>query len=448
MELNIQRLLQRANVLWENAVLEHPTLKNKKYSDFIDKNGRQIIDLVQEGGGMLGIGLVGYMYILEKARLRVSSYAGASAGAINATYLASIPDSIYDKENEFKAVETLELLAKTDMASFMDGNRLIKFLLRKSMNDYGMSKVFYVFTFAFCLLFLGFNLMFFYLTTHISKWLDISYPLAITWILGTVGAIITIFLFYKTLRWILGKKIGLNRGNEFYRWIKSSLDKNNARIIQLEDIEGLYQGAYSLINTRRLVLITASVTNNRLVKLPEDAKDYFADFEQTHTAEFVRASMSIPFFFDIYSPQKPLKPETPEQFVDGGLLSNFPIRELNNKSLTCPRFPTFGVKLGREDITTDEKKKNKPLLFHFVGNLIDTLRSFYDIEYQKDNSEVAKLIGYIDTRDADNEYKEINWLNFDLSNNAKEVLFINGVKAAIDFLIHFDWEAYKRERCH
>ncbi|MBL7788824.1 MAG: patatin-like phospholipase family protein [Chitinophagales bacterium] len=446
MSFDIHSLVHEADQLWSNALVENPHLKDKIYSDFRDKNNRQIIDLVQEGGGMLGIGLVGYTYILEKAGLRISSYAGASAGAINATYLASIPDTIYDKEHGYKSLETLKILADTDMSAFLDGNRIVKFILRNSLNDYGVSKRFYLFVLSFIGLFLGFNLTFFYLTTQINTWLDISYPRVITWIMGTLGAMVTVFLFYKTLRWILGDKIGLNRGDTFFNWLKTYLNLNSEKII-LENIDGFHLGQPSLIQSRRIVLITASLSNKKLVKLPEDAHNYFANQETTHPAEYVRASMSIPFFFDIYSPLKPKDPETPEQFVDGGLLSNFPIRELNNKSLTCPRFPTFGVKLGREDLDTEEKKKSKPLLFHYIGSLLSTLRSFYDTEFQKDNSEVSMLIGYVDTRDPNQNNKEINWLNFDMSDRAKKVLFLNGVRDAIQFLVKFDWEAYKALRC-
>ena len=446
MSLDIQSLIAEANQLWENALVKNPSLKDKIYSDFRDKNNRQVIDLVQEGGGMLGIALVGYTYILEKAGLRISSYAGASAGAINATFLAAIPDSIYDQEGGFKSLETLKIMANTDMASFMDGNKLVKFILRNSMNDFGMSKRFYFFLTLFFGSFLGFNLIFFYLTARINTWLNISYSGAVTWLFGTLGGILTIYLFYKTLRWILGTKLGLNRGQVFYEWVKENL-KTNTSPIHFEDIEGFHLGKPSEITARRLVLIAASIVSKKIVKLPEDARHYFAEVEYTHPAEYVRASMSIPFFFDIYSPEKPRNPSVPEQFVDGGLLSNFPIRELNNPSLICPRFPTLGVKLGLENLPIDEKKKSKPVIFHYLGNLLSTLRSFYDIEFQKDNSEVSMLIGYIDTRDPDYDDKEINWLQFDLSERAKKVLFMNGVKAAIEFLKDFDWEVYKSKRC-
>lgn len=41
-------------------------IKDKKFSDIIDNNNCQYVDLVQEGGGVLGIALVGYVYVLEK----------------------------------------------------------------------------------------------------------------------------------------------------------------------------------------------------------------------------------------------------------------------------------------------------------------------------------------------------------------------------------------------
>ena len=41
-----------------------------KFSDIVDAHGHQYVDLVQEGGGVLGIALVGYTYVLENAGIR------------------------------------------------------------------------------------------------------------------------------------------------------------------------------------------------------------------------------------------------------------------------------------------------------------------------------------------------------------------------------------------
>ena len=44
--------------------------KGKRYSDVEDAQSHQYVDLVQEGGGTLGIALVGYTYVMEKAGIR------------------------------------------------------------------------------------------------------------------------------------------------------------------------------------------------------------------------------------------------------------------------------------------------------------------------------------------------------------------------------------------
>lgn len=39
----------------------------KEISDIIDDDGLQYVDFVMEGGGVLGIALTGYTYVLEQA---------------------------------------------------------------------------------------------------------------------------------------------------------------------------------------------------------------------------------------------------------------------------------------------------------------------------------------------------------------------------------------------
>ncbi len=67
----IQKILARCQQLKHN---------NARFSDIEDAGGHQYVDLVQEGGGVLGIALVGYTYVLENAGIRFFSLAGTSAG--------------------------------------------------------------------------------------------------------------------------------------------------------------------------------------------------------------------------------------------------------------------------------------------------------------------------------------------------------------------------------
>src|SRR6478609_10243200 len=59
-------------------------------SDVLDKEGHQYVNLVQKGGGVLGVALVGYTYILEQMGVRFIRLAGTSAGAINTALMTVI----------------------------------------------------------------------------------------------------------------------------------------------------------------------------------------------------------------------------------------------------------------------------------------------------------------------------------------------------------------------
>ena len=49
---------------------EHWTRENCSISDIVDDTGQEYVDLVMEGGGVLGIALVGYTYALESVGIR------------------------------------------------------------------------------------------------------------------------------------------------------------------------------------------------------------------------------------------------------------------------------------------------------------------------------------------------------------------------------------------
>ena len=55
-------------------------INERQFSDVLDSSNHQYVELVQEGGGVLGVALVGYTYVLEQMGLRFFSLAGTSAG--------------------------------------------------------------------------------------------------------------------------------------------------------------------------------------------------------------------------------------------------------------------------------------------------------------------------------------------------------------------------------
>src|SRR5689334_9979851 len=92
--------------------------KIRNYSDiYKTENGKeyQYVNYVQEGGGVLGVALVGYTYVLEKLGFRFLKLAGTSAGAINTIMLASV-----DKKNhaEYSSYDTKSEIVLHEMLNY------------------------------------------------------------------------------------------------------------------------------------------------------------------------------------------------------------------------------------------------------------------------------------------------------------------------------------------
>ncbi|MDH5396707.1 MAG: patatin-like phospholipase family protein, partial [Cyclobacteriaceae bacterium] len=107
-------------------------LKGKRFSDLEDAQGHQYVDLVQEGGGVLGIALVGYTYVLEMAGIRFYSLAGTSAGAINTLMLAGMGNI-----QEAKSEKILRMLCEKELFDLVDGNKSVRHIIRKAVKKEG-----------------------------------------------------------------------------------------------------------------------------------------------------------------------------------------------------------------------------------------------------------------------------------------------------------------------
>ena len=201
----------------------------------------------------------------------------------------------------------------------------------------------------------------------------------------------------------------------------------------------------------RLAIITADLTTETKVEFPRMASLYWANPEKVNPALYVRASMSIPYFFSPvvvgnipqgtaakknWDDMVSFTGELPAScsFVDGGILSNFPI-DVFHKTNSVPRLPTFGIRLG-----DDRNKANtisNPL--NLFGAMFNSLRHLHDYDFILKNTDYRMLIGKIDIGDHD-------WLNFGIDDAAKRDLFLRGARAADKFLRCFDWAAYKKIR--
>lgn len=395
---------------------EAKELRNKRFSDVIDSAGNQYVDLVQEGGGVLGIALVGYTYILEKAGIRFFHLAGTSAGAINTLVLAGIGGI-----EEEKSKKVLDILARQDLFEFVDGDPVLKNIMQKIIDGTPFKKL---------LARMLFNIR------KIKKAIFIN--------------------------------LGLNPGKAFQKWLEDILANSEGHINTIDQLLRRRENQYfpkGLVNrltgepitddAARLYIIAADLTTQTKVLFPKMGHLYWGDKAgEVSPAQMVRASMSVPFFFvpfeidNIPGAGQPASHEWIKEanyfgtipkkvkFVDGGMISNFPINVFHTKAARLPRKPTFGIKLSayrRECANVDD-------LRGFIGSMVSTMRHDADNEFLIQNPDFRRLICFID---ADEEF---NWLNFHMSDEKKKQLFLLGAKKALMFLKGFDWDEYKAIR--
>ena len=379
------------------------------FSDVVDAAGHQYVDVVMEGGGVLGIALTGYTYALEQAGIRFLGIGGTSAGSINALVLAALGTPA-----EAKSEKLLAELAAMPMAAFIDGDSDARDFSEAILEKARMSKL-----------------------------------------LWKAGQIVD----------NLKEDLGLNPGKAFFDWLTAVLRR--AGIRTTADLQAKLSTMPEGLRLRQGVrdgkplsqsescgrhgMIAADITTETKVEFPRMAKLYWADPDSVNPACFARASMSIPVFFHPFTveecPQGPAAKaawhdeagydgELPKRalFIDGGIMSNFPIN-LFHEPFQVPTAPTFGAKIGIDRGKPADISKPAQLM----GAIFDAARHTLDYDFIMQNPDYRQLVTMIDTG-------EHNWLNFSMEDGDKVDLFARGAEAACGFLCSFNWEQYKEVR--
>jgi NTE family protein len=406
-------------------------------SDLTDEHGCQYVDLVLEGGGVLGIALLGFTYGLEEAGIRFRHIGGTSAGAITALLLASCDDPDCAKSEQLAAV-----LADARFSDFMDGGRDARKLFELAFERTGWrSRV------AF------------------------GFSNALSVVRGARA---------------LAKHKGLHPGDAFEQWLGGVLAGYGIRT--LADLRqrfppepgAAFEPPLTLrprpgrdddrhIDAPRLALIAAEITTETKVTFPEMAPLFYANPAGVPPAAFARASMSVPgFFYPMRVEGVPQGAEADQRwkrlagytgvhfdtayFMDGGIVSNFPIHAFHRRTgpgspiRRYPHAPTFGVKLGSKARESYNPHTELDTLGGMAAAMFGTATHALDYDFVTRNPEYKQLVSFVDTGDH-------FWLDFDLSPGAKRDLFARGVTGARNFLLGwtdasgktrpaFDWQGY------
>jgi NTE family protein len=229
---------------------------------------------------------------------------------------------------------------------------------------------------------------------------------------------------------------GIYEGKELVRWLDEQLDRYAAGTHTFDDLRDVDpEGTLTAEQSYRLVVMTSDVSAKKLVRLPWDyGSRYDLDPDVRRISEAVRASMSIPFFFEPFRLRHG-DGRTTSCLVDGGMLSNFPIEVFDRTDGRPPRFPTFGIKLSsRPEDKMVHDEVNGP--FELVSAMIATMTGFHD-SIHIDRPEVIVRTIFVDTFG-------ISPVDFDLSESDRDRLFESGRNAAQKFLSTWDFEDYVR----
>jgi NTE family protein len=315
-------------------------------------------DLVLEGGGVKGIGLVGAHTALCHAGYTFHRVAGASAGAIVGALIAA----------DIKPDELETVMRTVDYGRFQD----------ESFIDH----------------------------------------------LGLVGKGLSI-LFEK----------GIYEGRYLREWLDGVLTTLGSRTfgdLKIDDPDSTLppERAY------RLVVMASDVSRGVLARLPWDYPRYGLKADDQLVADAVRASMSIPFFYEPlrFSGRNDAGKEVHSYMVDGGMLSNFPIEVFDRTDGKPPRWPTFGVKLSAKPAAPVLQRFEVKGTLGLARAMVGTMTNFHDQMHIDEPSVLARTM-FVDTG-------QVKATDFDLDGSAQDMLFEHGRRAARKFLSTWDFDAY------
>ncbi|MEP7145301.1 MAG: patatin-like phospholipase family protein, partial [Ferruginibacter sp.] len=365
-------------------------------SDVLDREGHQYVNLVQKGGGVLGIALVGYTYILEQMNIRFIRLAGTSAGAINTALMTVIggeagtitkegkPERVVKGDKtQAKSEKILKVICELNFFDLVDGHPVARWIIKNFIKNKDF-------------------------TTQLNKWITrtlvtlVALPVLdficlglqhqfpavsiLTKLLFVVTGffimLVTMAIFYLVflLTRLKDAGFGINPGDFFYDWIKERMKEND--VMSVSDlvskastpVPDLYLRVDNIEGTKGLegdvTFIASELVTENKIEFPKMWELFRKDKDELQPAGFVRASMSIPIFFESYfidaipcttdaiKKQWALldEPDPPSvaRFVDGGILSNFPINLFYNPNVVVPRLPAFGIDL--DDTTAPAKE--------------------------------------------------------------------------------------------
>ena len=228
---------------------------------------------------------------------------------------------------------------------------------------------------------------------------------------------------------------GVFEGDYLRSWVRGAL--GDLGVTTFGDLRVDDPSGTAPDNERYSLMVTASdVSRKRFVRLPWDYPLYGLDPDEQEVADAVRASASIPFFFEpVTLRSKATEEGMPDvsTLVDGSVLSNFPIAVFDRTDEQLPRWPTFGIRLSMRPgghVHTTEVRGTVSLAL----SLVETMLEACDAQHIDDPCVQARSI-FVDASD-------VSPVDFGITDEQQEYLLLAGHQAAGSFLADWDFARY------
>jgi NTE family protein len=215
-------------------------------------------------------------------------------------------------------------------------------------------------------------------------------------------------------------KRGVYSGDYLENWIGECLAAKGIKTFGQLVVPGETEARYRY----KLQVITSDITSGSLVILPQGLSQYGIDPDSFPVAQAVRMSMSIPFFFESVRYQN-------ADFVDGGILSNFPVWLFDSPGI--PEWPTFGFKFVEPE---DGRPNSTKTPFGLAKAVFSTMMEAHD-KLHVENEDFLRTIA-IPTLG-------VQATDFGLSGQRCDALFQSGRQAALEFFKTWDFQSYVRQ---
>lgn len=223
---------------------------------------------------------------------------------------------------------------------------------------------------------------------------------------------------------------GAYEGTYLRRWLSGVLgDLGVARFGDLRTDDPGDDG--SVHHRWRLAVTATDVSRKRLVHLPWQYHEYGLDPDDQLVVDAVRASASIPYFFE---PVSLTGPHGTSTLVDGALVSNFPIAMFDREDGVAPRWPTIGIRLSSPDASPPEGVRPVRGPVQLGAALVETAIEACQAEHVLDECNVARSVA-VDT-------SQVSAVDFDLDAGRRDRLIDEGRHAATRFLARWDFPSW------